>query len=142
MLKALIMAGSTAVLTAACAAVPAQPDDDVAAIADPRLGAEVDSICFAGTINGWRTVEGDDEAVILTKGVSDDFRVAVSGPCSASDFRFAQTIGIESRPGGGCVTRGDVLLVESAGDFVNRCFITRINRWDEDALLEGEAGEM
>lgn len=105
---------------------------------DPRVGAEVNRICFPRNINGWSTIDEDDSAIILTEGVNDDFRVEFAGPCNRSDFQFAQTIGIENRPGGGCLTRGDRLLVRGAGDFINRCLITRINEWDEDAGLAAQ----
>lgn len=118
----------------ALAVSAARAGEPAATTPDPRLGPEVNRICFARNINGWKELKGDEDAVLLETGVNNWFRVEVAGTCRYRDFRFAQTIGIESRPGGGCVTRGDVILVEGgAGDFVNRCFITRINEWDEKA---------
>ncbi len=116
---------------------PAEAED---AAADPRLGPEVDSICFGRSINGWKTVEGHGDAVLLEKGVNDWFLVEVSGNCRAQDFKFAQTIGIETRPAGGCVRRGDYILVETVGRTASRCFIQRIYEWNDD-LPEAEAGE-
>jgi hypothetical protein len=111
----------------------AAADEKPAAAPDPRLGPEVNRICFARTISGWKEIKGDEEAVLLETGVNNWYRVELAGTCRYRDFRFAQTIGIESRPGGGCVTKGDVILVEGAGRFMHRCFITRINEWDEKA---------
>lgn len=138
--SAILLAAGTAVLAACATAPQGEASADGAAVAaklDPRIGAEVNSICFPRNINGWKTIDGDDDAIILTEGVNDDYRVEFTGACSQSDFNFAQTIGIENRPGGGCLGRGDILLVEGPGDFVNRCFITQINEWDEDAVEEG-----
>ncbi len=138
-----IFAAAGAALMAACATTAETPDTANAAAAepDPRLGAEASSICFPRSINGWSTIDGDDDAIILTRGVNDRYRVEYSGACSSSDFRFAQKIGIGNRPGGGCLTRGDFLLVEGPGDFVNRCFITKINEWDEDATDDASEDE-
>ncbi len=108
--------------------------------ADPRLGPEVDRICFGRSIYGWKTVDGHGDAVLLEKGVNHWFLVEVSGSCRANDFKFAQTIGIETRPAGGCIRRGDYILVESGGGFTNRCFIQRIYEWNDDALEE-ESGD-
>jgi hypothetical protein len=108
---------------------------------DSRIGPEVDRICFASTIDGWKEAKGFDDAVLLERGVNEWYLVDLSGACRARDFRFAQTIGIESRPAGGCVSRGDVILVESGGGFMNRCFISKIRKWDDDAPPPDEASE-
>ncbi len=110
------------------------------AAAPSRLGPEVERICFGRSINGWKTVDGHGDAVLLSKGVNDWFLVEVSGNCRASDFKFAQTIGIESRPAGGCIRRGDYILVESGGGFTNRCFIQGVYEWNDD-LPEAETGD-
>lgn len=108
-------------------------EKDGAVEADPRLGAEVDRICFGRNINGWKPVKGEDDVVLLERGVNDWYRVELIGACDERLFRFAHKIGIESRPAGGCVTRGDVIIVEDAGDFVRRCHIRRIYEWDDKA---------
>lgn len=135
-MKQLVVAGSAAL--AAILAV-ALADESPAAAPDPRLGPEVNNICFARNINGWKEIKGDDRAVLLETGVNNWYRVELAGSCRYRDFRFAQSIGIESRPGGGCVTRGDVILVNGGGGFVNRCFITKINEWDDKAPPPEEA---
>jgi uncharacterized protein DUF6491 len=106
------------------------------AAAPSRLGPEVSRICFGRSINGWKTVDGHGDAVLLSKGVNDWFLVEVSGNCRARDFKFAQTIGIESRPAGGCIRRSDYILVHSAGGFTNRCFIKGMYEWNDDAPEE------
>lgn len=105
---------------------------------DARLGAEVDRICFARNINGWRELKGVDDAVLLETGVNTWYRVELIGACRARVFRGAEAIGIESRPGGGCVTRGDVIIVNDVGSIAHRCVISKINEWDEKAPAPGE----
>lgn len=138
----ILIATATLGMAAGCQ-TPQSTDDKFSSAkndgVDPRIGVETNRICFPRNINGWSTIDGDDDAIILSTGVSNDYRVEVIGACSSRDFNFAQKIGIENRPGGGCVTRGDVLLVEGPGTFVNRCSINRINEWNEDALAEDEA---
>lgn len=139
--KPFIFTGIAAFAAAACATPAtdeAGADGGPAALAktDPRIGPEVDRICFQRSINGWSTIDGDDDAIVLRRSVRDEYRVEYTGACRSSDFRFAQTIGIAGRPAGGCLTRGDRLLVEGPGDFVNRCLITQINEWNEDATAE------
>jgi uncharacterized protein DUF6491 len=116
------------------------PEDAEDAAAPSRLGPKVERICFGRTINGWKTVDGHGDAVLLSKGVNDWFLVEVSGNCRARDFKFVQAIGIENRSAGGCIRRGDYILVESGGGFTNRCFIQRIYEWNDDAPEE-EAGD-
>ncbi|MEX0644771.1 MAG: DUF6491 family protein [Parvularculaceae bacterium] len=131
-LKALALAG---VIVASSAAIAGDPDEDGP---DPRIGKGVSRICFASTIDGWKAVKGENDVVLLRKGVRDWYRVELMGACRASDFRSAMTIGIESRPAGGCVTRGDVILVRGPGDFVNRCHISKMYEWNEDAKAPQE----
>lgn len=129
---------STALAPGASAGEPAKPD--------PRIGDEVDRICFASTINGFRTIDGADNVVLLEKGVSDLYRVELSGLCTARVLDFAQSVAIDSRPRGGCVTRGDTLIFSGSAFFNDRpidrtrCFITRINNWDEKAAAP-QAGD-
>ena len=123
-----------AALLAAPASAGDKKDDGV----DKRIGEKVDRICFQRTIDGWREARGFRKAVLLERGVNNWYLVKLSGSCNAHDFRFAQSIGIESRPAGGCVRRGDVILVRGAGDFVNRCFIREMYEWDDDAPAPGE----
>ncbi len=143
--KAVLFAAAAA-LAAACttqSADQADADDGPVALAkaDPRIGPEVNRICFQRSINSWRTIDGEDDAILLRRGVNDLYRVEYSGICRASDFRFAQTIGIVGQPGGGCLTRGDRLLVEGPADTVHRCLITQINEWNEDAGEDEEPEE-
>ena len=125
---------------AALAAVsfPALAEENTDEAVDKRIGEEVNRICFPRNINGWKTVDGEDNVVLLEEGVNDWYRVEVSGACSERVFRFAHVIGLESRPAGGCLRRGDVILVEDTSRFARRCYIKRIYQWDDDAPAPGE----
>lgn len=128
---------------AALAAVMAAPaaGETGAAAADPRLGPEVDRICFARNIRNWREVRGEGRVVLLERGVNDWYRVELMGACDASTFRFARTIGLETRPAGGCVGRGDVIIVREAGSFTRRCMISRMYKWNIKAPPPGDDGD-
>lgn len=131
MLKTLTAGLCAGVLVAAASAYAGEEPD--AEPPDPRIGEEVNSICFARTINGWKGLKGVDDVVLLEKGVNDWYYVELQGYCPSRIFRSAERIGIESKPAGGCVTRGDVIIVRDFGGFTNRCFITRIYKWDDKA---------
>ena len=125
---------TAAVFSAASAGEPGKPD--------PRIGEEVNQICFARSINGFRTIDGVDNAVLLEKGVRDVYRVALSGLCNERRLSFAQSVAIVSRPSGGCLTRGDTLVFSDSAFFEDRpierarCIVTGINAWNDKA---GEA---
>lgn len=108
---------------------------------DPRIGKEVDRICFNSTINGWKGVKGEDDVVLLQRGANDWYRAELTGACDYRLFRSAQAIGIESRPSGGCVTRGDVIIVRDGPGFARRCFITDLYEWDGDAEAPSDDDE-
>ncbi|MEQ8936722.1 MAG: DUF6491 family protein [Amphiplicatus sp.] len=118
------------------AAAPAGAKDRAG---DPRIGDKVDRICFASGINGFQTPDGIERAVVLTKGVKDKYLVDLSGGGFGS-LKFAQSVAIDQRPGGGCLTRGDKLIFsDSAFGFDrtdrigNSYLITGIYEWNEDA---------
>ena len=102
---------------------------------DPRLGDTVNRICFARNIDGWRAPpDGYDRAVLLERGANNWYLAQLHGGCQSRDFRFAGlTIGLDTRPRGGCVRRGDAIIVSRGGGFTKRCFIDQINAWDDDA---------
>lgn len=126
-----------ALLSAACFAgvastAFAKQDNDQTP--DKRIGDEVDRICFGSTINGWKTVDKKtDDVVLLQKGVNDWYYVELLGTCDSSVLRSAEHIGIESRPAGGCITRGDTILVRDHPDLIRRCAIQRMYKWDDKA---------
>lgn len=120
------------------AAVMATPSfaEEAADGPDPRLGKETNRICFQRSISGWKSVKGEDDVVLLERGLNHWYWVELAGGCRESMLRSALSIGIDSRPAGGCVSRGDVIIVRDTPSFTRRCVITRIYEWDEDAVAE------
>jgi len=120
--------------TLALAAAPALAGEKKPALG--RAGKEVNSICFARSINNWREVRGENDVVLLERSVNDWYRVELVGACDARTLRMAQTIGIDSGPASGCLGRGDAIIVSEPGGFTRRCFIRRIFEWDPKAPAE------
>lgn len=128
-----------ALITGAAFANHHESEEDAAP--DPRIGEKVDRICFGSSINGWKSIKGQDNVVLLEKGVNDWYYTELSGACRSSTLRSALSIGIDSRPAGGCVTRGDAIIVNDGPGFTQRCFITGIYKWDKDAKAEDKEAE-
>ncbi|MFC2952335.1 DUF6491 family protein [Marinicaulis aureus] len=133
-----VIAGAALMTGAACASHHEGEKDQGP---DPRIGEKVDRICFGSTINGWKDLKGVDNVVLLEKGVNDWYYTELSGNCRSNTLRSALSIGLDSSPAGGCVTKGDVIIVRDSPGFTNRCFITGIYKWDEDAALDQESPE-
>lgn len=139
------LAAAAAVISAAGPALSAGKST-VESQVDPRLGEEVDRICFSRDIDGFRTLDDEDDAVLLERGVNDWYRASLSGPCNYNLLRFAQSVAIDEQPRGGCVMRGDALIFSDSafGDFsiprATRCVIVEIHRWNPKATaLDHEA---
>lgn len=128
--------GIAAALTAA--GMTAQAEEDGA---DPRIGEEVNRICFGANINGWRAIDDTDNAVLLQRGVNDWYYVELLGACDHRVLRFAQQIGIDSRPGAGCITRGDTIIVRDTPGIPRRCSVLDMYKWDDDAEAPDEDAE-
>ena len=111
------------------------------ALQDKRVGERVDRVCFAQSISGFREWDGPD-GLILKKGVRDEYLVVLSRSCRSADR--AQRVGLDDRFGSGCITRGDSLYISEeifGGNdtdpfTVDRCLITAIYEWNEDATEE------
>ncbi|HBS31048.1 MAG TPA: hypothetical protein DEA40_04800 [Parvularcula sp.] len=138
------LAGAAAAIAALGAAGKAWPGEQAAAGigADARLGAEVDRICFSRDISNFLTIDDEDDAVLLQRGVNDWHKVTLAGACDHNRLRFAQSVAIDQRLRGGCITRGDALVFSDSafGDFsfpsATRCIITEMFRWNPNAQVE------
>jgi len=106
--------------------------------ADPRIGEEVNRICFGANINGWRTVDRLDNAVLLQRGVNDWYYVELLGACDYRVLRSAVQIGIDSLPGPNCITRGDLIIVRDTPGLARRCNVQGMYAWDDDAEAPDE----
>ena len=106
---------------------------------DPRLGDQVDRICFGRNINNFKAIDGEDDAILLEKGVNEWYRAKLIGACNWHELKWAQAVAIDQRPAGGCVTPGDYLIFSRSafGDFsfpnTTRCAISEIHEWRDDA---------
>jgi hypothetical protein len=135
--KAFLAALAGGVLVAAPAAFAGEETAD-----ESRAGEEVGRICFGRDINNFKAIEGEDDAILLERGVNDWYKVTLVGACSYRELRWAQSVAIEQRPAGGCVTSGDYLVFSRSafGDFsfpnATRCAISEIYKWDPDAAEE------
>ncbi|XBQ16254.1 MAG: DUF6491 family protein [Oceanicaulis sp.] len=128
-------------MIAACAA-PGEmindPDDFAAYQGDPRLGTEVDRICFSRNIDGFG--ETTDNSVIVEAGVNEHYLIKTFGICS--DLEYAQSLSFEQY-GSSCLRRGDQIIPydsvfgpDEAGLPPRSCAIDRIYEWDPTVAVE------
>lgn len=104
---------------------------------DPRLGAPVDRICFASTIDGFGETTRD--TVIVREG-RDHYLIETFAACTPLDD--AMQIGFDGT--GGCLSKGDRLIVSSSFFPVRenhpfetqKCLVKAIYKWDKDATDE------
>ena len=101
---------------------------------DPRLGEQVDRICFASSIDSFGETTRD--TIVLREG-KDYYLVEVFGGCQTMDH--AQSVGFDTFSG--CLTKGDHLIVSesispshrtSAFD-IDKCLVNAMYEWDPDA---------
>ena len=123
-------------LLSACTNVAVENNKEVQI--NPRQGEEVKQICFASSINGWREVDGERSSVILTKGVSEEYKLDLSGIC---DLTYAfNSIATRTR-GSSCLTRGDDIIFNDGLSGVNRCMIKKIYTWNPAEEAEADTDE-
>ena len=123
-------------LLSACTNVAVENNKEVEI--NPRQGEEVKQICFASSINGWREVDGERSSVILTKGVSEEYKLDLSGIC---DLTYAfNSIATRTR-GSSCLTRGDDIIFSDGLSGVNRCMIKKIYTWNPAEEAEADTNE-
>ena len=123
-------------LLSACTSVPPESNREVEV--SPRQGEEVKQICFASSINGWREVDGERSSVILTKGVSEEYKLDLSGIC---DLTYAfNSIATRTR-GSSCLTRGDDIIFNDGLSGINRCMIKKIYTWNPAEEADADTNE-
>ena len=123
-------------LLSACTSLPPESNREVEV--SPRQGEEVKQICFASSINGWREVDGERSSVILTKGVSEEYKLDLSGIC---DLTYAfNSIATRTR-GSSCLTRGDDIIFNDGLSGINRCMIKKIYTWNPAEEADADTNE-
>jgi hypothetical protein len=129
--KSKLVFGACAALMIAACSTAANMEEVADAKPDPRQGAEVKQVCFNQQIRNWRTVKEDRSAVIIERGLKDEYKLDLIGSCQPQDAFI--NIGLVSRAGGGsCLQTGDKLVTDARyndGD----CLIRRIYEWHKDA---------
>lgn len=104
---------------------------------DPRLGEEVDRICFASSIDSFGDTTRDTFTV---REGRDYYLIEILGSCPPLDS--AMRIGLDAT--GSCLSRHDAVIVsESISDFgdtspfsTQRCLVKSIHKWDPKAEAE------
>lgn len=123
-------------LLSACTSLPPESNREVEV--SPRQGEAVKQICFASSINGWREVDGERSSVILTKGVSEEYKLDLSGIC---DLTYAfNSIATRTR-GSSCLTRGDDIIFNDGLSGINRCMIKKIYTWNPAEEADADNNE-
>ncbi len=135
-MKALLTIVPAIILAAACQ----NPAPKAEAKPDPRQGQEVAQICFQTQIRSWESL--NDKAVIVEKGVHDQYKLDLIGPCQPEDAFVS--IGLVSRGGSSCLTRGDHVFTDARfGGAADRgaCLIRAIYEWHPDKKPDEKAAE-
>jgi hypothetical protein len=100
---------------------------------DPRVGKEVNQLCFARSVSSWRSVDNDRNAVILVMSNRDEYKLKISPGCDP-DWAMSH-IAIIKRGGSSCYARGDRIKTDadSLRGMGTACTIFTINKWNPDA---------
>ncbi|MEQ8936721.1 MAG: DUF6491 family protein [Amphiplicatus sp.] len=125
----LCLAASLGVSGAADAKTPFKP-----------LGEEVTRICFADSINRWRTVKDEPNLLLVDRGANDWYLLELNGKC-ADKMRQSSTLTLESMPGSSCLAQGDAITVTDSSSLPKTCRVKRIQPWDEKVQSPDDAGE-
>jgi hypothetical protein len=101
---------------------------------DPRVGEEVQQVCFVRNLDSWQNVDNDRRAVILKMNNRETFKLKLSGSCEP-DLAMSR-LAVKTRPGSSCFSRGD--RVKTDGDlsrgYGSGCTIMSIHKWDAGAV--------
>ena len=140
-MKSFALFAATGLLLAACATEPSVTDtlgDTAFTEADPRRGEEVRSVCFTSSIDGFG--ETSRRSVVVRTSPRERYLIEVFPGCF--NLNDAQSLAIDSFSG--CLTRGDELkpftsaFGPSRTDVRQTCRVSKIYRWDPDALEEAD----
>ena len=122
----------------------ATTQDDKAKIpldSDPRVGEEVQQVCFIRDLDGWQNVDNDSKAVILRMNNGETFKLKLKGSCYPN---FASlNLAVKTRSSSGCFSPGDKVKTDGdvPGGSGSECIVTSIHKWDEKAVSKTEKAE-
>jgi len=142
MTRPILTALLAAPLLAACASTgEAKPKGVAKFEGDPRLGKQVDKICFRSTLDGFS--QNTRDTVVVETGPSTEYLIEVRGSCT--NLSSAQSLAVTGNLS--CIDKFDSLIVSTSAFSLNdpagigpeRCIIKAIYEWDEDAEVSAEA---
>lgn len=137
--RVLISVGIVSLLSLGCTSTPTadgeKPLTGIATMKDDiRLGEQVERICFASQIDGFRAATKN--TVIVESGLRKEFILEMNRGCN--NLRNAQGIGLDT--GFSCLSDMDRVLVydsafatQTTPFSTERCSIKSIHRWNEKA---------
>lgn len=143
MKRTILFAAAMALTLVAC--TTASENDEVRGIAkyegDPRLGEEVDKICFTRNIDGFT---GATKDTIILESVNKEYIVEVERNC----YNLRNAMGVTLDTGLSCLSKFDHIVVydtlvggPAAGPGPDRCAIKSINKWDGKAKAVTEIAD-
>lgn len=100
---------------------------------DPRLGEEVNKICFTHMIHGFNSL--DERTVILNRGVKEDYVVETYGSCVDLDYAWEIALASQSS----CLRKYDSLIITrgstipNSDPFTRTCRIKSMHKWNKNA---------
>lgn len=123
------------VLMGGCASAPGEK---VPLDSDPRIGEKVSQVCFTRNIHSWDNVDNDRNAVILKMTNREAYKLKLSVGCDP-DWAMSH-IAVIPRGGANCYSAGDRIITDAtrSQSYGSACTITRINKWDPEALTSPE----
>ena len=143
-MQKLNLAIMAALILTACATNGSTRSERIAeTLSDPRVGEEVDRVCFTRGIDAFS--ENKEDSVVLRRAVNDEYLVITR---SCPDLEWAQSLALINRSTS-CLSQFDEIRVfrsafgpsqaDLPGGF--RCQIDEIYRWDDSAIAEDESAE-
>ena len=105
---------------------------------DPRVGEEVQKVCFVRDLEGWQNVDNDPKAVILRMKNRETFKLKLIGGCYPG--MASLNLAVETSPGSSCFSPGDKVRTDGdlSSGYGSGCKVTSIHKWDAQAVSKTE----
>ena len=129
-----LLAKSVSLLAPLLAGCASATVEKVPLDSDPRIGEKVSQVCFTRNIHSWDNVDNDRNAVILKMTNREAYKLKLSVGCDP-DWAMSH-IAVISRGGANCYSAGDRIVSDATRSqgYGSACTITRVNKWDAEAL--------
>jgi hypothetical protein len=112
------------ILTAACTTTTSVDQDENTKKVSSRIGEAVQRVC---NIDSWNNVEGEKNALIIYNNKREIYKVSLIGMCDP-DWAM-QKIGMTSKGGRNCLSRGDKIVTDADVSRGAVCTVMKINHW-------------